>query len=166
MPKSLLGVAFLCALWPIPAAAQTSIAAGCWVNGTGQSGSVGRIAVLDFGTSPASVSNTRTASTLAAQSLSMRCTPNTQLTIRLDQGRNASATSRRLRRGTSSYMMDYSLCRDVACSPPIGLTDQTTRTLSVADAADVRLTYYAQLVVPTNLPPGLYTDDIMVTMSW
>lgn len=173
---SVLGFAILCGLAPVSASAQSvpsadfdvnaAIALGCWVTGTGQSGALGRVAALDFGSAPASLAATRTASTLSTQSFTMRCTPNTPLTIRFNEGRNASATSRRLRLGTSANVMDYSLCRDAACTDVLTLTDQKTRTLSMADAADVRLTYYARLTVPTHVPPGLYTDDITVTLSW
>ncbi|MCC2601946.1 Csu type fimbrial protein [Sphingopyxis yananensis] len=173
---SLLGFVCLCGLTSVQTSAQSipiadfdvnaSVALGCWVNGTGQSGAVGRIALLDFGSTPASVGGTRTTSTQETQSLSMRCTPNTKLIIRLNEGRNASASSRRLRRGTSGNMMDYRLCHDAACALPLALMDEQTRTLSIADAANVRLVYYAQVDVPNHLPPGLYTDDIMVTLSW
>lgn len=174
---SALAFAVVCGLWSPHAFSQPTgpgadfdvnaiVVPGCLINGVPAGTSLGRIAILDFGSAPASSAATRTASTLATQAFSMRCTPNTQLTITLNGGRNPGPSSRRLRLGNSSYMVDYSLCRDASCAPPIALSDTSTRNLSASDAADVRLVYYARLTLPTNLPPGLYTDDITVTLSW
>jgi spore coat protein U-like protein len=172
-----LGCAALCAaLLPAQVAAQSSttsatfdvtasIALGCWIYGIGQSATLGNVASLDFGTVPARIAASVDANTLSSQSFTMRCTPGTNVTMQTNEGRNAVGTTRRLRMGTTENYIEYRLCRDPSCVSAMSRNDSFLITV-LPTTGDIKFDFYAKANVLANLPAGVYTDDVTVTLTW
>lgn len=145
---------------------QAEVVKGCWIDGSGSTATFGNFATLDFGSAPAGSAATRNASSAGTQIISIRCTLNTLMRVRINAGSNSDAVYRNMRLGTSSNLIRYQLCRDANCLQPIPNLDDTTKLLTGADAANFKLEYFARATIPASAPPGHYTDDITVTLTW
>ena len=146
---------------------SATIVAGCTVDGLGDSGSAGIIGALDFGTDSTFSTATHTATTTASQVIRLRCTPGVNLTIGVDGGSHAAAGARHLQRGgDTAARITYALCRDAACNQPIAIGGSAAMLITGTNSEDVRLPLFASLNLPGGLPPGTYTDVLMVTLTW
>lgn len=166
---------FACGTGVTAARAETSaqfevsatIAAGCLVDGLGSSGNAGTIGTLNFGTDSTFSTATHTATTTASQAIRLRCTPGVNLTIGVDGGSHAATGARHLQRGSdTASRITYALCRDAACNQPIAIGGSAAMLITGTNSEDVRLPLYASLNLPGGLPPGTYTDTLMVTLTW
>lgn len=158
-----------------PARAETSatfgvaarIDAGCLVDGLGSSGDAGTMGTLDFGSDMSLSTATHTASASAAQTIRLRCTPGTALLMTIDGGEHEAGGVRYLQHGADSgARIAYSLCSDGSCAAPIAVGAATPVTVLDANSEDIRLPLYGRLTLPGALPPGLYNDRLLVTLSW
>lgn len=173
-----LALVVLCgggALSPERARAETSasfdvtasIVPGCSVDGLGTSGHAGTIGTLDFGSDSSLSTASHSASTTANQAIRLRCTPGVSLQMSIDGGAHAASGTRHLQLGAdSTARIAYRLCDDAPCTQQIAIGGSVSRTISAADANDVRLPIHAALDLPGGLPPGTYSDTLMVTLSW
>jgi len=140
---------------------------GCLVDGLGASGDAGTIGTLDFGTDSTFSTATHNASTTASQPIRLRCTPGVALMMTIDGGAHAASGSRHLQLGgDAASRIAYSLCRDAGCTQPIAIGSGTAVTVTGANSDDVRLPIFASLTLSGALPPGFYTDTLMVTLAW
>ena len=146
---------------------SATIAAGCLVDGLGSSGNAGTIGTLDFGTDSTFSTATHMATTTASQAIRLRCTPGVNLTIGVDGGSHAATGARHLQRGgDTASRIAYALCRDAACNQPIAIGGSAAMLITGTNSEDVRLPLFASLSLPGGLPPGTYTDTLMVTLTW
>lgn len=140
---------------------------GCLVDGLGSSGNAGTIGTLNFGTDSTFSTATHTATTTGNQAIRLRCTLGVALMMSIDGGGHAATGVRHLQRGSNSAArIAYSLCRDAGCSQPITIGGAAPVTVNGANSNDVRLPIFASLTLPGGLPPGTYTDTLMVTLTW
>lgn len=143
------------------------IVPGCRVDGLGASGPAGTIGTLDFGTDSTFSTATHNATTTTNQAIRLRCTPGVALMMAIDGGSHAATGTRHLQLGgNAAARIAYALCRDAGCTQPITVGGNTPVTVTGANSEDVLLPIFASLTLPGALPPGSYTDTLMVTLTW
>ncbi|WP_221937255.1 spore coat U domain-containing protein [Novosphingobium aerophilum] len=148
-------------------AVTANITAGCLVDGLGSSGNAGLVGRLDFGVDSTFSRATRTATSTATQAIRLRCTPGVNLTMTVNGGNHAASGMRNLQRGTdASARISYALCRDAGCTQPIAIGGAPAVPVTGTNSEDVRLPIYGSLTLSGTLPPGTYTDSLIVTLSW
>lgn len=142
-----------------------TISNGCLVEGPGAgSGAFGH---LDFGTVSAFSSGMRTASLSSNQTITLRCTPQTDLHMSVDAGAHAASGARYLQRGTdTANRIGYTLCSDAGCTQAIAVGASIGITVDAANHADVRLPIFGRLTLAGVRPAGIYADTLTVTLSW
>jgi spore coat protein U-like protein len=127
-------------------------------------------AALDFGSSSSFISlNIDAAATITAQ-----CTNTTPYSIGLDYGTNASGSQNRMRRGATSNYITYGLFTDSARSQAWTTTSSATSctggastcTLGTGTGSSQNITVYGR-VPPQTVPAiGLFTDSVVVTITF
>lgn len=144
-----------------------TIVAGCLVDGLGSSGSAGHMGTLDFGSDSSLSTATHSAALGATQAIRLRCTPGVSLAMAIDGGENSASGARHLQRGAdTAARIGYILCSDAGCTQPIAIGASASIVVTALNSEDVRLPLYASLTLPGALPPGHYSDTLMVTLSW
>jgi spore coat protein U-like protein len=102
----------------------------------------------------------------ATGEVSVRCTPGTPYTVSLNGGTSGSPpTSRKMSKGAET--VTYGLYKDVARSQPWG--DASTPGSTVAgsgDGAAHDLTVYGRVPPQTTPSAGVYTDTVVVTVTY
>lgn len=158
---------------PLGAQAETTasfgvsaqVVSGCEINGAlptnGQS--IGTVGTLDFGSHPALETGLVTASLLPATGLAVRCTPGVSLLMSTDGGTHNNGL-RNLQLNAGTVRQPYRLYRDAARSQE-WLAGQAVA-ISFTAGADISLPIYAGLVLSGTLPPGTYTDTVVITLNW
>lgn len=102
------------------------------------------------------------AQAVTAQSgLTLTCTSQTPYALRLDAGRNADASGDRRMRGPSGSFITYGLFRDPAFSSSWDSGVQASGT-GLAQA----LAIHGRVPVQPTPAPGLYTDTVVVTVTY
>ncbi len=158
-----------------PARAETTadfdvtarIEPGCLVDGLGGSGNAGTIGTLDFGNDSSLSTASHTATTTSSQAILLRCTPGVSLMMSIDGGVHLASGSRHLQRGgDTGSRVAYILCRDAGCTQTIPIGGTSGITVTAGNANDVRLPIHAALTLPGSRVPGVYTDQLTVTLSW
>jgi spore coat protein U-like protein len=157
-----------------PASSETSagfqvsatLVAGCAVDGVGMEGDAGSFGVLDFGEGMALATTGHSASLAASQTLVLRCTPGTSLTMSIGPGLNAEGGLRHLRVGTGTDKLPYRLYRDAAFTQEIGIDVPQGISITGDNMNDVHLPVHGHLVLPGARSPGTYTDTLVVTLQW
>ncbi len=95
--------------------------------------------------------------------LSIRCTKGVTPTIAFDYGQNANGSQRRMR-GPHSALIPYELRRGLATAP---LWDDRPWPVTIAAGQEQRLPVYGTVTsLQPNLPDGIYTDQVQVTLSY
>lgn len=134
-----------------PFSVSASVAANCLIN----------IQNIDFGTRGVLTTNAD-----ATGSVTATCTPNTSYTISLGGGTaNAGPTARKMFKGTES--ITYGLYKDLNHLQPWG--DASTPGSTVAGTGTGLpqvLTVYGQVKPQTTPSPGVYTDMVVVTLTY
>nr|WP_314466577.1 spore coat U domain-containing protein [uncultured Novosphingobium sp.] len=144
-----------------------TVTPGCLVDGLGSSGNAGRIGTLDFGTVSTFSTQQRTATTTTGQAIRLRCTPGVNLIMTIDGGTHAASGQRNLQRtGATTARIPYALCRDAACTLPIVAGTAYGNSIGSTNSEDVRLPIFAALTPSGTMPPGTYTDTLIVTLTW
>lgn len=142
-----------------------TIARGCLVEGPGAG--AGAFGHLDFGTVSAFASGTRSASVSSNQTITLRCTPETNLHMSVDAGTHAGGGGRNLQRGAdTANRIGYTLCADAGCAQVIAAGASIGITVDAANYADVRLPIFGRLTLAGVRPAGVYADTLTVTLSW
>ena len=142
-----------------------TVESGCLIEGPGASG--GNFGTLDFGSASALSTETRTATLANAATLTLRCTPQTMLSMTIDAGQHVGGGLRHLQRGGDvTSRIVYALCSDAACVQPILIAQPVAIAVTTANADDVRLPIFGRLTLPGNLPAGLYADTLTLVLSW
>lgn len=152
---------------PIPTTGSISVgatvAAGCQlVVSPGQNGLVS-FGVLDFGTHPPT--RTGTVSTMAgggAAQVQIQCTPGTTLKIVANAGQNAVSAQRHLALGGAR--VPYTLTLLSGSNPALAPNAEVTLPMGVSPRP---LPVQGTVTFPgSGLVPGVYTDTVLVTVSW
>lgn len=142
-----------------------TIVEGCEINATlpvdGQD--VGQIGTLDFGSHSALSTETVTAALVQNAGLTLSCTSSVSLSMSLDGGLHADG-SRNLQRSGDTDRIAYRLYGDSSFTQEL-LADQPV-SISFGDPEAITLPVYGRLTLPGNSPPGIYSDTVMVTLSW
>lgn len=143
-----------------------SITAGCLVNNTPPEAglNLGILGHLNFGTVSTLTHTVQTASLVASGNVSIRCTPNLALTMRIDGGFNQNAGNRYLKHGAGDAVLRYNLFSDAAYQHIISIDVPVGIDTSSGD--EISLPIYGQLTVPAGRPSGVYTDHLTVTLEW
>jgi spore coat protein U-like protein len=101
-----------------------------------------------------------------SSSIGIQCTNNTGYVVRLDAGDGTGATiANRLMTGGGATV-SYSLYRDAARTLVWGETDGTNTVAGTGDGAVQTINVYGRIPVQTTPAPGLYTDNVTVTVSY
>ena len=145
---------------PASAATQTSsmsvsmtIAAGCTVNA----------GTLAFGTQ-----SSLTANVDQQGSFSVNCTNTTLYTLSLDAGANgASTTTRRMKGGNANTeFVNYALYSDPARTTNWGGTAGADTVSGTGNGATQTVAVYGRVAPQTIGSPGVYTDNVMITVTY
>ncbi|MDG2526774.1 spore coat U domain-containing protein [Stenotrophomonas sp. HITSZ_GD] len=117
---------------------------------------------LDFGTvtAPAIAGNLDRTTTLG-----LTCTNQTAWNIGLDNGANASSSTRRMRLGSTGSYVSYELYRDSARTQRWGTTIGTDTQAGTGTGSAQTVTVYGR-VPPQQPAAGSYTDTVTVTITY
>ena len=116
---------------------------------------------LNFGTTSLFLANIDQTSTI-----SVTCTNTTAYQVRIDGG-VAAATDPTLRKmSLGANKITYGLYRDAARGAPWGSTDGTNTQPGTGNAAAIGHTVYGRIPPQASQPPGVYTDTVVVTVSF
>ncbi|RBL83455.1 hypothetical protein DDE05_30370 [Streptomyces cavourensis] len=146
---------------------KAAITPGCWF-GSSQS-PVTSLGVIDFGTVYRLDKSVKTKSTVSAGSIVMRCTPGTTFRVDINEGSNATrssfAYSGRQLKSAAGKVLKYELYQDSGYLKRWGQNNDGVLLTATSSAID--LTVYAELRSTQAMPePGLYTDDLIVTVYY
>ena len=117
---------------------------------------------LDFG----SVSGTLDAAVDRTSTLGMTCTGRTAWQVGLDNGRNASGNTRRMRLGTTASYVTYELYRDAARTQRWGNTLNADTLQGTGTGLPQALTVHGRVPAPQTPAAGAYGDTITVTITY
>lgn len=115
---------------------------------------------LAFGTYDAA-SNT---DTLATSTISVTCSLLTPYAISLNNGTNASGSTRRM--GSGASRLSYEIYRDVGLTGIFGLATSALGVSGVGTGFAVPSTIYGKIPKNQAVAPGSYTDQITVTVDY
>lgn len=142
-----------------------TIESGCLIEGPGAS--TGNFGTLDFGTASALSTETRTVALANGGTLTLRCTPQTMLSMTVDGGQHVTGSIRHLQRGAdAASRIAYALCTDAMCAQPIVISQPVAITVAAGNADDVKLPIFGRLTLPGNVPAGVYADTLTLVLSW
>ncbi len=147
---------------------RAAITPGCWF-GTSRTPLLS-LGTIDFGTVPRLDKDVKTRSSVGAGSIVMTCTPGTQFRVDINDGSNTSGilfwySGRQLKHAASGNVLKYDLYRDSAYSQRWGANGAGVQMTAAGGA--VELPVYAKLQSTTTQPtPGVYTDDLIVTVYY
>jgi spore coat protein U-like protein len=97
--------------------------------------------------------------------ITVTCTTGTTYNVGLDKGANgASVTARAMKSGSNT--LNYSMFRDSARTQNWGNTVGTDTVPRTAALVPDVLTVYGRVAKSQNVPAGLYTDTVQVTVTY
>jgi spore coat protein U-like protein len=134
-----------------PFTASASVAKQCTVSATD----------IDFG-----ARGPLTAAATASSTITAKCTNTTAYQLGLDDGSNASGTSRRMRRAGSGSYIGYELYSDTGHTQRWGNTLNVDRVGATGSAASQTFTVYGLVPAQTTPAAGTYTDTVKVTVTY
>lgn len=147
---------------------RAAITPGCWF-GTNRT-PLQTLGTIDFGTVSRLDRDVKTKSSVGAGTIVMTCTPGTQFRVDINDGSNTSGvliwySGRQLKHAASGNVLKYDLYRDNAYSQRWGAGGEGVQ--MTATAGSIELPVYAKLQSMTTQPaPGIYTDDLIVTVYY
>jgi spore coat protein U-like protein len=167
---SVTSALFLCAVVgaaPAPTTGVLEVSAriesGCRIVGQPATSGVD-FGELNFGTYPSLFNQPLIAQAQAPSStLQLRCVGVSSAQVTIGAGMNSLGNQRRLE--SAGQYVPYDLFADAAASQPFSVN--TARSVSIAGTAPVELTVFGR-VLPTlgGYAPGIYQDQVQVTVSW
>jgi spore coat protein U-like protein len=118
---------------------------------------------LNFGTTGLLTSNID-----AANSLSVTCATGTAYNVGLSAGNGSGATmaARKMTKASTTNTTTYSLYRNAARTQVWGTTIGTDTQSGTGTGSAQSLTVYGRVPSQTTPPPGVYTDTIVVTVTY
>lgn len=147
---------------------RAAITPGCWF-GTSRTPLLS-LGTIDFGTVPRLDKDVKTKSSVGAGTIVMTCTPGTQFRVDINDGSNTSGmlmwySGRQLKHAASGNVLKYDLYRDSGYSQRWGTGGEGVQ--MTATGGPIELPVYAKLQSTTTQPtPGVYTDDLIVTVYY
>ncbi|MEZ0471938.1 spore coat U domain-containing protein [Luteimonas salinilitoris] len=117
---------------------------------------------LDFGTVPGLINANRD----QTSAISFTCTGRTAWNVALNNGQNASGSTRRMRLGASGSYVNYELYRDPGRSQRWGTTAGADTVPGTGTGSVQTLTVYGRVPATQAVPAGNYGDVITVTVSY
>lgn len=117
---------------------------------------------LDFGNVPGLINTPQD----QTSSISLSCTGRTLWNVGLDNGQNASGSTRRMRLGTSDSYVDYELYRDPARTQRWGTTINTDTLPGTGTGNPQTVTVYGRVPAGQAVPAGSYRDTVTVTVTY
>ncbi|WP_392562988.1 spore coat U domain-containing protein [Orbus sturtevantii] len=142
-----------------PILVQATILKGCQISGSTPS----HLGYLDFGTWPTLSDKTVTTSLTFNSSIKLDCTPNTTLTISVDQGKNNNSGYNMV--NSQGNLLSYQLYSDNGLTKPFNAGQPISLLLSNT-SNNVALPIYGLVKLTKNLPPGNYNDTLTINISW
>lgn len=161
-----------------PAAAQGSasasfsvgadISTGCAIGGSSQTTGI-NFGTLAFGSYPAVASGTVNTSVAASGGgvMQLQCTPGVTPSVAVGAGLHANGSQRRLGlSGGNTKVVSYALYADAARTKPIPVSGAVASS-TVSASGLLTMPVYAVATLPGGgLTPGVYTDQLSVTVTW
>lgn len=117
---------------------------------------------LDFGTVPGLIGNDID----NASTVTMTCTGRTAWNVALDNGQNASGSTRRMRLPATGNYVTYELYQTAARTQRWGNTLGTDTVPGTGTGSAQTLTVYGRVPAAQSVPAGNYSDTITVTISY
>jgi spore coat protein U-like protein len=142
------------------------VESGCRIAGQWQASGVD-FGDLDFGVYPSLFTQPLTAQAqLSMSTLQLQCVGVTSAYLTIDAGMHAVSNQRRLASGAN--FVPYDLFFDAAASEPLSIDTPRSVPISGTGAlAVVDLPVYGKVAPATGgYPPGVYQDNVQVTVSW
>lgn len=138
-----------------------TLVAGCSVT----SGTSGVLGSLNFGTRSGVASGQVSAQVVPNASLSLICTQNTPLSMKINGG-NYYDTVRHLQRSGGTQQLVYRLysSSSLAANTEIGLNQSVP--ITYTDGNNISLPLYGVVQLSGFSPAGSYTDQLTVTLTW
>lgn len=137
---------------------SADIVAGCLVQGS----NTGVFGAINFGTYPGTSKAPVTASFVQNATITLVCTPGTNLQMSVDGGANYS-TGRNLRLNGNTNLVPYNIYNSATnVAIPVNQAVPVTFT----NANNIVLPLYGQLTLGGNSRAGSYADTLTVTLSW
>lgn len=137
---------------------SANIAAGCLVQGS----NTGVFGTINFGTYPTTSTAQVSASYVQNATITLICTPGTNLQMSIDGGANYS-TGRNLKRSGYTNLVPYNIYNSTTNTAiPVNQAIPVT----FANANNIVLPLYGQLTLSGYSYAGNYTDSLTVTLSW
>lgn len=144
---------------------SATVVEGCEINAAlpanGQD--IGQIGTIDFGSHSALSTETITAALVRNAGISLSCTPSVSLSMTLDGGLHADA-ARNLQHVGGPERIAYRLYGDASFTQELTANQPTPISFSNPEA--IALPIYGQLTLPGDKPPGVYSDTVMLTLTW
>jgi spore coat protein U-like protein len=128
-----------------------TVPANCLVSTTG----------VNFGSSGTITSNVDATGTATVQ-----CTSTTPYTAALNGGNAAATDPTRRKMAQGSETISYGLYRDSARSLPWGSTTGTNTVSGTGTGSNQALTVYGRVAAQTSPSPGVYTDSVILTLTY
>ena len=150
--------------------ASAKIEAGCEINGVvpAANASVGQIGTLAFGTHSALATGPVTATMVQNGGFKLSCTPSVGLTMSLDGGQHGGSQGSALRNlqapGTGADRIEYRLYRDAGFSQELQAGQPYP--IIFSNPLAITLPIYGRLILPGNRRPEVYSDTVVVTLTW
>lgn len=116
---------------------------------------------LNFGTTSLFLSNIDQTSTI-----SVTCTNTTPYQVRIDGGVAAATDPTQRKMSLGANKITYGLYRDAPRASPWGSTDGTNTQPGTGTSVAIGHTVYGRIPPQASQPPGVYTDTVVVTVSF
>lgn len=144
---------------------SATVVSGCEINGALMSGgeNLGEYGAVNFGSHSSLSKETVTAVLEQNVGLTLSCTPGVSLNMALGSGLHAT-TSRNMRATGSASYIPYQLYRDAGFSQAIPI-DQVIP-VAFSNPSAITLPIYGRLVLNGDKPPDIYSDTLLLTLSW
>lgn len=137
---------------------SANIVAGCLVQGS----NTGVFGAINFGTHPGTSTAPVTASYVQNATITLMCTPGTNLQMSIDGGANYSA-GRNLKRNGNTNLVPYNIYNSAT---NIAIPVNQAVPVTFANANNIVLPLYGQLTLNGHSYVGNYADSLTVTLSW
>ena len=128
-------------------------------------GNQGRLGSLNFGSASGVASGSVSAAFVPEQLLSLACTPGVSLRMRIDGGLHYSS-GRYMQREGGTERVPYRLYTSgsMAAGSEIGVNSDVS--IAVNSGNNIALPLYGAAQLTGLSPAGIYSDQLIVTLSW
>ncbi|BAN46596.1 hypothetical protein PCA10_08640 [Metapseudomonas resinovorans NBRC 106553] len=133
----------------------------CSIGGTAP-GNQGQFGTLDFGSHFSLSSVINLASTVGNGSLRVNCLTGTPYRVLMSGGGSNNVNARRMT-GPGSAQVAYNL---YTSSSYLSVWDNSVGVTGVGNGSDQHLAVYGRVPAQATPAPGVYSDTVVVTVSW